>query len=129
MCGFISVSSCFIFPSCFIDLELEFRVLLYKKGRGYGWLLQTWYRHPLLLYLFCGAVHNVPVNLQQDKYYSLFCNFLSLYKLKNVILFKGQSLENGLSYIFQAIGNILLQRCRARMTKHEQQTHGLEPKA
>ena len=35
--------------------------------------------------------------------------------------FKGQSLENGLSCIFQAIGNIL-QRCRASMTKHRQQS-------
>ena len=36
--------------------------------------------------------------------------------------FKDQSLENGVSLpIFQAVGNILLQRCRASMTKHRQQ--------
>ena len=36
--------------------------------------------------------------------YSLFYNFLSLYEKT----LKGQSLENGLFYIFQAIGNMLL---------------------
>ena len=50
--------------------------------------------------------HSVPVNLQQDKCYSLFCNWL--YKWKSVVCtLKGQSFENGLSYIFRAIGNIL----------------------
>ena len=48
---------------------------------------------------------DVPVNLPQDKCYSLFRNFLSLYKWT----LKGQSLENRLSCIFQAIDNILLQ--------------------
>ena len=38
---------------------------------------------------------------------------------------KGQSLKNRLSYIFQAIGSILLQRCRASMTKHRPQSTGL----
>ena len=33
-----------------------------------------------------------------------------------------QSLEKGGLCIFQAIGNILLQRCRASMTKHRQQS-------
>ena len=35
---------------------------------------------------------------------------------------KGQSLENGFSCILQAIGNILLQRCKASMTKHGPQS-------
>ena len=56
--------------------------------------------------------HSVPVNLQQNKCYSLFCKFLSLYEW----ILKGQSPENRLSCIFQAIGNILLQKCRASMT-------------
>ena len=47
----------------------------------------------------CG--HNVLTNLQQDKYYSLLCNFLSLYEWT----LKGQSHENRLVYIFQGIGN------------------------
>ena len=32
--------------------------------------------------------HDVPVNLQQDKCYSLCCNFLSVYKWKSIIPFK-----------------------------------------
>ena len=39
--------------------------------------------------------HDIPINFQQDKYYSLFCSFLSLYKW----MLQGQSPENGLSYI------------------------------
>ena len=50
---------------------------------------------------------NVPINLQQDKCYSLFCNSLPLYEWKSCTL-KGQSLENGLLCIFQALGNFLL---------------------
>ena len=49
---------------------------------------------------------DVPVNLQQDKCYSLFCNFLSLYEWT----LEGQSPENRLSCIFQAVGNILSQK-------------------
>ena len=45
---------------------------------------------------------------------------------------KGQSLENGLSCVFQTIGSILLQRCTASMSKHRQQstkvrTKGIDP--
>ena len=54
--------------------------------------------------------HSVPVNLQQDKCYSLFCNFLFLYEWT----LKGQSPENRLSCIFQAIGNILLQKAQSQ---------------
>ena len=32
----------------------------------------------------CGSGHGVPINLQQDKCYSLFWNFLSLYEWKSV---------------------------------------------
>ena len=32
--------------------------------------------------------------------------------------FKGQSLENRRSCVFQAIGGVLLQRCAATMSKH-----------
>ena len=45
--------------------------------------------------------HNVPVNLQRDKCYSLFCNFLSLCECKRVIPLKGQRLENGLPVYFR----------------------------
>ena len=54
--------------------------------------------------------HDVPVNLQQDKYYSLFCNFLSLYEWT----LKGQGLENRLSCIVQAVGNILLWKVQSQ---------------
>ena len=57
--------------------------------------------------------HNVPINLQQDKYYSLFCNFLSVYEWKSVTIFKGHSLENRLSYIFQPMGNIIFTKVKS----------------
>ena len=41
--------------------------------------------------------------------------------MEKCYIFKGQSLENGLSSMFQALGNILSQRNRASMTKHRQQ--------
>ena len=41
--------------------------------------------------------HDVPVNLQQDKCYSLFCNFLSLYRWKSVIPLKVRALRMGYS--------------------------------
>ena len=54
----------------------------------------------------CG--HNVLTNLQQDKYYSLFFSFLSLYEWGKCYAFKDKSLENGLPCIFQVTGNIIL---------------------
>ena len=52
--------------------------------------------------------HHVPVNLQQDKCYSLFCKLLSPYEGKSVIYtLKGKSLEIGLFRRFQAVDNIL----------------------
>ena len=48
--------------------------------------------------------HSVPVNQHQDKCYSLFSNFSSLYEWT----LKGLP-ENGLSCIFQAVGNLLSQ--------------------
>ena len=43
--------------------------------------------------------------------------------------FKDQSLENGLSGMFQARGNILLQKvCRVSMTKHRQQSRRVRGK-
>ena len=37
--------------------------------------------------------HNVPINLQQDKCYSLFCNFLSLYEWENATSLKVRDLR------------------------------------
>ena len=75
-------------------------------------LLQTsWYRNPV----FSQLSHDIPVNLQQDKYYSLFCNFLSLYDWT----LEGQSPEKRLFCIFQDIGSILFHKgSRVSMTKH-----------
>ena len=42
--------------------------------------------------------------------------------MEKCYIFKGQSPENGLSSIFQALGDILSQRNRASMTKHRQQS-------
>lgn len=42
--------------------------------------------------------------------------------------FKGQCLENRQSSIFQALSNIVSQRCRVTMTKHRQQSPILELK-
>lgn len=45
-----------------------------KMREGHGWLVQIFG-----VIILCCAIylsgHEVPVNLQQDKYYSLFCNF------------------------------------------------------
>ena len=55
--------------------------------------------------------HYTPLNLQQGKCYSLFRSFVYLYECKCVCyIFKGQSPENGLFCIFQAVGNTLLQK-------------------
>lgn len=53
--------------------------------------------------------HNVPVNLQQDRCYSLFCSFY---------LYVNEKWYNLLSCIFQTKGNTLLQR--TNKTKHRQ---------
>lgn len=58
-------------------------------------------------YYYHRSGHNVPINLQLNKRYSLFCSFL-----KKCSIIKSQSLENGLSCVFQATGNVLLQRCK-----------------
>ena len=55
---------------------------------------------------------------------SLFCNFLSLYEWT----LKGQIPENRLSYIFQAIGHILLQKYRASIAMHRQQSTKVKAK-
>jgi len=65
----------------------------------------------------------VPVNLQQDKYYSPFCNFLSLYEWESVITVKGQSLEKGLFCMFQAAGNILLQKVQRQYNQAQAAAH------
>ena len=102
--------------------ELEFGLLLYSKGRGRVGCCKLLGVGILCSYSCPGrSGHNVSINLQQDKWYFLFCNVLSHTKGK-CYTFKGQSLEKGLSCIFQAINNILLQRCRASRSEHKQQS-------
>ena len=48
-------------------------------------------------------------------------HFISIW-LEKCYTFQSSSLENRSSCIFQAIFNILSQRCRVRMTKHRQQS-------
>ena len=50
---------------------------------------------------------NGPVNFQQDKCYSLFCNFLPA--MKNAYLWEAGPGE------FQAMGNILLQKMQGQL--------------
>ena len=45
--------------------------------------------------------HDVPVNLQQDKCYSLFCNFLSLNEWKSVTPLKVRALRKGYPVYFR----------------------------
>ena len=62
----------------------------------------------------CRSGHNVPINPQEDN--SLF-SVLQLFVCawtERCCTFKGQSLENGLSCIFQAVGNILLQKVQSQ---------------
>lgn len=42
--------------------------------------------------------------------------------MKKLSEWKGQSLENGLSRIFQALGNVPLQKVQASMAKYEPQS-------
>ena len=94
--------------------ELAFRLLLILKGRGCGWLLQTsWCRNPATKQLL----------------FSVLQLFMSM-RMGKCYTFKGQSLENGLYYVFQGIGNILLQRVqnqhgKAQTTEHRVRAKGM----
>ena len=65
--------------------------------------------------------HNVPVNLQHDKSYFLFCKFLSLYDCKSVIPLKVRALRMGYPVYFRLYATVFYKSCRASMTKHRQQ--------
>ena len=55
----------------------------------------------VLIVVHYGSVHDVPVNLQQDKSYSLFCNFLALREWKSVIPLKVRTLRAGCPVCFR----------------------------
>ena len=65
----------------------------------------------------CRSGHHLPINLQQNKCYSLFCNFLS----KNVILLKARALRIAYPIYFRLEAASFYKRCRDRMTKHKWQ--------
>jgi len=86
-----------------ILMELEFKLLLYWKRRGVvGWykLLSIW------ILCFCSCLQrsgpDVPINLQQVKYYSLFCNFLSL-RMEKYYTFKARALRIGSPVYFRLL--------------------------
>ena len=60
----------------------------------------------LSAFLSCRSGYSVPLNLQIEKCYFLFCNISA--GMEKCSIFEGQSTENQLSGIFQSIGNILL---------------------
>ena len=66
--------------------------------------------------------HNVPINLQQDKCYSLFCNFLSLCEWRSVIPLKVRALRMGYHLYFRLWATLFYRTCRASMTKHRPQS-------
>ena len=74
--------------------------LNWNEGRG---IFNYW--KPLGPRILCSyscphrSGNNVPVNFQQDKYYSVFCNFVSLCEWKSVIPLKGQNPERALLYV------------------------------
>ena len=61
---------------------------------------------PLLWQLSSRAGHDVPVNLQWDKRYSLFCNFVSLHEP----ILKSQSLEIGYIVYFRPWATFFYQK-------------------
>ena len=70
----------------------------------------------------------VAMCLQTSNYCSRFCNFLSPEHVKCYTL-KGRSLEHGLSWVFQDLGNILLQKAQSQHdSARGNTTQGLEPK-
>lgn len=95
--------------------KLEFRFPLFWKERGCGWLLQIFDAWILSsCRCSCKSGHGVPIYLQQDKMFFLQL-FISIW-IEKCYTFKG------LSYIFLAIGNIILERCWDNMTKYRQQS-------
>ena len=73
-----------------------------KVREGFGELLQTsWYGNSLSLQLSIRSGHDVPVNLQQDKYYSLLCNFFISIWIENIISLRVRVLRMGYPVYFR----------------------------
>ena len=109
---------------------VRIRASFIKRERA--WLVVTGTMVPArplrAVIILCSSVHLglIKMFLQTaNKTNVILCSAtFYLYMNEKCYAFKGQagkqSLEKGLLYQFQAIGNILLQRCRASMTKHRQ---------
>ena len=81
------------------------------KGCSKAFLKARWRRgvagccKPLGVRILCSCCcplwsgHDAPINLQQEKCCSLFCNFLSLYELKRVIPLRSELWEWALLYV------------------------------
>lgn len=73
-----------------------------KRGEWCGWLLQNiWCWDALFSHLSTRSGHHVPLKLQQDKCYSLLCNFLFPYEWKSVIPLKVTALKMGYPVYFR----------------------------
>ena len=84
-----------------IFCKLEFRLPLYEKRRGCGWLLQIDVPESIIFAVVNIGQVTVFLETSNKTNAILFCNFLSLYEWKCVITLKvkpgRQSLENELS--------------------------------
>lgn len=114
--------------------KLEFRPLLRgERGEGVSCCYKVLGTGILCSYSPpCRSDHSVPVNSQQDKCYFLFCNFFTWVVMKGIILLKvkperQRALRVAIMYI-SGYRHILLQRHRARMTKHRQQRRRVRAK-
>ena len=90
------------------------------------------WNHLLLQLLVPRSGHNVPIKLQQDDCYSLFCNFLSLCEWKSAMPLKVRALRMGSRVYFRLSATFFYKRCRASMTKRRSQStrvraKGIEP--
>ena len=68
----------------------------------------------------CRSGCHIPGHLQQDKCYSLFCNFC--HSVNGLLKFRTLRM-NGLSCIFQAIGNVLLYKVQCQHDEAQAAEH------
>ena len=79
-----------------------------------NFLMQAFF---VLAAVYVVLVKNVPINLQQEKCHFLFYNFLKIIPLKRMDY-----------HIYISGYSILLERCRASMSKHRQQNTRVKAK-
>lgn len=99
-----------------------------KSGGGLAFWQTSWCQNPLFLSLSMwvwSPCSQRPLTRQMS--FSALRFFISI-RIEKCSTFKGQSLENRRSCLFQALGNILLPMRRISMTKHSHRARGLELK-